>query len=206
MKTEVARGSVQAMSDFLTSLQEPEYVHVLLNHLPMTGLLAALLSLAVGIVVRKRPILFVGLALVSLFSLAAWPVSEYGEAGYDRVLAMSDDEGQAYLKRHRDLADNWVFLFYVAAGAGALAMGAGWKWPRSLWGASLGVALLGASSLVAGTIIAECGGKIRHREFRHGSPPSATNQAGGRILRIPFSPQCTELAFSPGPPTPSLQR
>ncbi len=69
------------MSDFLTSLQEPEYVHVLLNHLPMTGLLAALLSLAVGIVVRTRPVLLVGRALVSLFSLSAWPVSEYGEGG-----------------------------------------------------------------------------------------------------------------------------
>ncbi len=194
------------MSDFLTSLQEPEYVHVLLNHLPMTGLLAALLSLAVGIVVRKRPVLFVGLALVSLFSLSAWPVSEYGEGGYDRVLAMSDDEGQAYLKRHRDLADNWEFLFYVAAGAGAVAMVAGWRWPRSLWAASLGVALLGASSLVAGAVIAECGGKIRHREFRHGPPPNATNRAGGGIFPVRPSPHVTGLAFLPSSPTPSLQR
>jgi hypothetical protein len=156
------------VGEFLKSLQQPEYVHVLLNHLPLTGLFVALLSLVAGLVTRQRAVLFVGLALVSLFALSAWPVSEYGEDGYDRVLAMSDEDGQACLKRHRALADRWVFLYYVAAGAGAAAIVAGWKWPKSLWGASLGVAVLCLGSLGAGAAVAECGGRIRHREFRHG--------------------------------------
>jgi hypothetical protein len=137
-----------------------------LNHLPLTGLFAALLGLAAGLVLRKRELLFLGLAFTSLFALSAWPVSEYGEQGYDRVLAMSDDDGRACLQRHRELADRWVFLYYVTSGAGAVAMVAGWKWPKSLWIASLVVALVGAGSLSAGAVIAKWGGMVRHREFR----------------------------------------
>ncbi len=182
------------MSVFLKSLQQPEYVHVLLNHLPITGLGVALLSLVVGLVVRKRPVLLLGLALVSLLALSAWPVAEYGERGYDRVLSMSDDDGQVYLERHRDLAERWMFLFYVTATAGAVAMVVGWKWPWSLWPASLGVALLCLGSLVAATFIAESGGVVRHREFRFGPPlqgpsswlrlsPAGSVSSLGRLFR-----------------------
>jgi hypothetical protein len=109
------------MSAFLNELQQPEYVHVLINHLPLTGLFAALLALVGALVVGNRAALFIALTLVGLFALAAWPVSEYGEAAYDRVLSMSDDAGAAYLARHRELAQRWVFMFYVTAGAAALA-------------------------------------------------------------------------------------
>lgn len=159
------------MNTFLKALQEPEYVHVLLNHLPLAGLFAALLSLVVALIVRNRVALFIALAMVMLFSLSAWPVSEYGEAAYDRVLAMSDDNGAAYLARHRDLADRWVFLFYVTAGAAAAAVVIGAKWPRYFYVAALAAAVLAVSSLIAGGVIADCGGKIRHREFRLGPPP-----------------------------------
>lgn len=159
------------MSTFLKSLQQPEYVHVLLNHLPLAGLLAALLGLVGALAIRSRPALFVALGLVILFSLSAWPVSAYGEQAYDRVLAMSDDDGAAYLARHRELAQRWVFAFYVTAGAGAAAIVLGLKRPRAFWVAGSIVALLAAGSLAAGAVIADCGGKIRHHEFRLGPPP-----------------------------------
>jgi hypothetical protein len=174
-----------AVSGFLQGLREPEYVHVLLNHLPLVGLFAALLCLLTGLVSRSRTALFLGLGLVSLFALAAWPVAEYGEQGYDRVLSMADDEGQAYLSRHRELADKWIWLYYVTAGAGALAMVAGWKWPKTLWAASLGIALSCSASLVAGGFIADCGGRVRHREFRHGPPPKSETPSTQRSAAEP---------------------
>jgi hypothetical protein len=177
------------MNDIVKSLQQPEYVHVLLNHLPLTGLFVALLGLTVGLVLRRRELLFLGLALTSLFALSAWPVSEYGEEGYDRVLSMSDDDGRACLQRHRELAARWVFLYYVTAGAGAITMVAGWKWPKSLWVASLLVALLCAGSLSAGAVIAKWGGRVRHREFRP-EPLSLTQNR--------TDPICTWAGASPG--------
>ena len=146
---------------------------MLLNHLPLTGLAVAWLGLVVGLVSRKRAVLFLSLALVGLLSLSAWPVAEYGERGYDRVLAIADDAGQIYLERHRDLAEKWLFLFYVTAAAAAAALAVGWKWPRMLWPASAAAVVLCLGSLVAAALVAESGGVVRHREFRYGPPPQA---------------------------------
>ncbi len=183
------------MQSFLEALKQPEYVHVLLNHLPLAGLFAALLGLLGALVTRHQPGVRLGLVLVCLFALSAWPVSEFGEEGFDRVLSLTDDAGAAYLKHHKELADRWVFLFYVTAGAGALGLAASWKWPKSLWPCAGAVAVLAAGSLVAGAVIADCGGKVRHREFRFGPvpvepkdlamklTPAETRSAGARPTR-----------------------
>lgn len=153
-------------------LSQPEYVHVLLNHFPLIGLLVAVLALAAGLAARNRTAIFIGLALVALMALSAWPVSAYGEAGYDRVLSMADDDGQAFLRYHQMLAERWVFLYYLTAGVAALGFALGWKWPRLLTPISLLAILLAAASLSAGAFIAQAGGAVRHREFRQGPPPA----------------------------------
>ena len=159
------------MSAFLHSLQRPECIHVLLNHLPLTGLLAALLGLLGCLAIRKPAGVVLSLGLVSLFSLSAWPVYVYGEQGYDRVYSMADEDGDAYLARHKELGERWVWLFYVTAGVGAAGMAAGRRSPRWLWALAWATAVLAAGSLLAGAVIAEAGGKVRHPEFRYGPPP-----------------------------------
>jgi hypothetical protein len=152
-------------------LSQPEYVHVVLNHLPLIGLPVAMLALIGALVMRNRPGILLGLALVALLAVSAWPVSEYGEAGFDRVLSMSDDTGQAYLKEHQRLAGHWVFLYYLTAGVAAAGFGLAWKWPRSVTPMTVVALALGTASLIAGVSIARAGGQIRHREFRTGPPP-----------------------------------
>lgn len=162
------------MADFAKALQQPEYVHVLLNHLPITGLFVAWIGLVVAICLNNRFALRLSLVLVVVLSLSAWPVAHYGEEAYDRVLSMSDDVGGRYLEHHQALAERWIFLFYVTAAAAVAALVVGWRWPRfSRWAAGA-VALLAAASLVAGAVIAEYGGPVRHREFRYGPPPAKT--------------------------------
>jgi hypothetical protein len=164
------------MQGISKALQQPEYVHVILNHLPITGLFVALLGLVVALSLKGRAPLMLALALVGLLSLSAWPVAEYGGDAFDRVLSISDDAGRQYLKNHEALADRWIFLFYLTAAAAAAALVIGWKWPRHLRKAAAVVALLAAASLVAGALIAESGGQIRHREFRY-SPPVGSQSA-----------------------------
>ncbi len=160
------------VSYFRTAFQQPEYVHVLLNHFPLAGLAVAVLFLAGAVVLNSRPALFLGLALVSLMALSAWPVSVFGERAYDRVLSMSDADGEGWLKYHAQLAHHWVFLYYVAGAAALTAMLAGWKRPALLRVASLAVVIVALGALAAGAVIAEYGGRIRHREFRYGPPPA----------------------------------
>jgi hypothetical protein len=165
------------MSAFLHQLQRPECIHVLINHLPLTGLLAALLGLIGCLAIRNRAAVSLGMGLVSLFSLSAWPVYVYGEQGYDRVYSMADEEGDAYLARHKELGERWIWLFYLTAGAGAAGMAAGWRRPKWQWALGLATAVLAAGSLIAGAVIADAGGKVRHPEFRHGPPPAARAKA-----------------------------
>ena len=159
------------MTSFLGKLRQPEYVHVLLNHLPLAGLFAALLCLLGALAIRQRGALFLGLVLVALFSLSVWPASEYGEKGYDRVYSMADRAGDAWLRHHRELADRWGWVYYAAAVAAAVAIVLSWKRPESARPAAIAVAVLAAAALFAGACIAESGGNIRHDEFRSGPPP-----------------------------------
>jgi hypothetical protein len=152
-------------------LSQPEYIHTLLNPIPIYGLTMGIIGLIIALLLRSRAAQIATLALILLSGVMVWPVVHYGEAGYDRVLAMADDPGQAWLKVHMHRADKLAWAFYVLAGLAAIAIFAPLKWPRA--GAALALVTLLASlgALAAGGYIAHAGGKIRHREFRNEAPP-----------------------------------
>ncbi len=159
------------MSTISRLLQQPEYLHAALNHFPLIGLFVAILAAIAGLVTRSKAATFIGLGLLAATSLSIWPVVELGEGGFDRVLAMADDPGQAYLKYHAQIAHQWAFLYYITLGLSVLTMLLAWKWPRVLLPGSILAVLVAIGSLVAGIYIAQAGGEIRHREFRFGPAP-----------------------------------
>jgi len=155
----------------LRSLRQPEYVHVLLNPLPVYGLLLSLIGLIIAFVLKSRRAQIATLAIVLISSLCAWPVYEYGEDGYDRVLAMTDDDGHAWLDEHMHRAEKLIYIFYALALLSAIAIAAPLKWPSSTAPLIIAVILLGALTLGSGAYIAYAGGRIRHREFRNEPAP-----------------------------------
>ncbi len=158
--------------NLLTTLtNHPEYIHVAINHLPLIGLPVATLALAAGLISRSRAATLIGFALVALLALSAWPVYYFGDEGYDRVMSMADDDGSAFLKHHKELAERWEFLYYVTAGAAAAGFLSSLKWPKFLRWTSALTLLLAIGCLVTGIFIARPGGEVRHREFRFGAPP-----------------------------------
>jgi hypothetical protein len=98
---------------------------------------------------------------------------------------MSDDTGEAWLKHHAQLASHWIPLYYLTAATAVATLFAGWKQPRFFRVAALAVVMVALSALFAGAVIAESGGKIRHREFRYGPPPADTErqQFAGASMR-----------------------
>ena len=160
------------MSDaLLRELQQPEYLHVLLNPLPVYGLGIALFGLIAATYLRSRPGQITALVLVFAAAISAWPVVYHGDLAYDRVLSMADNDGQAWLKAHVHRADQLIFLYYVLAALAAGAIFIPKKWPRASTPLVIVTMLLAIVSLGAGTYIAHAGGKIRHREFRSVPPP-----------------------------------
>ena len=155
----------------LRNLRQPEYIHVLINPLPVYGLLMGWIGLVIALLLKSHHAQVATLALVLISSVLAWPVYEFGEQAYDRVQTMVDSDGQAWLDEHKDRAEDLIYIFYALAVLSAIAIAAPIKWPKSSMPLVIAVILLGAVTLGTGGYIAYAGGKIRHREFRNEPPP-----------------------------------
>jgi hypothetical protein len=159
------------MESILRDLQQPEYLHVLLNPLPVYGLSVALFALIAATYLRSRGGQVTALVLVFASAISIWPVMSRGDQAYDRVLSMSDDDGQAWLKAHAHRADQIAPLYYALAVLAAAAIFLPKKWPKAASPLAFATMLMALVSLGAGTYVAHAGGKIRHREFRTERPP-----------------------------------
>src|SRR6202040_1480603 len=126
----------------LRDLRQPEYIHVLINPLPIYGLALGLIGLIIALLLRSRPAKIATLSIVLISAASAWPVYQFGEQGYDRVLSMTDDDGRAWLDEHRDRAEDLIYFFYALALLSAVAIVAPMKWPKSSMPLALGVTLL----------------------------------------------------------------
>ncbi len=160
-----------AMNTFLQHLRDPEYMHVLLNPLPVYGLAFGTLALALALLLRNYRVSVAALVLVFVGAISAWPVYQYGESAYDRVKSMSDSAGEQWLDEHMARGEKMIWLFYVLAGVAAIGVGAVLKWPRTSFAITVGTLVLGGVTLGTGGYISYAGGHVRHREFRFEAPP-----------------------------------
>lgn len=160
----------------LRDLQQPEYVHTLLNPLPIYGLGVALLGLIIASLLRSRSGQVTALTLVFVSAASVWPTAHYGERAYDRVLVLADDDGRAWLEAHEQRAESLMYVFYALALVALAAILVPHKWPKFAWPLTVLTMVVAMASLGVGASIAYAGGKIRHREFRT-VPPPAKNPA-----------------------------
>ena len=130
-----------------------------------------LLGLVVAFFLRSRRAQIATLIVILVSAASAWPVYEFGEQAYDRVLSMADEPGRAWLDEHQDRGEDCIWFFYGLAVLSAVALVVPRKWPRSAPALVAAVILLGAVTLGFGGYIAYAGGKVRHREFRNVPPP-----------------------------------
>ena len=159
------------MEALLRSLRQPEYLHVLLNPLPVYGLFISWIGLLVALILRSRPAQVATLAIVLISAASAWPVYELGQDAYDVVYSLSDEPGDAWLSEHKERADHLIYFFYALALLSAAAIVLPAKWPKTSLPFALAVLISGAIVLGMGGYIAYAGGKVRHREFRNEPPP-----------------------------------
>ena len=161
----------------LRDLRQPEYIHVLINPLPVYGLAMGLLGLIIAFFLRSRSAQVATLVIVLICAASALPVYAFGKQAKDRVLSMENEVGDAWLEEHEDRAEDLIWLFYALAVVSAIALVAPRKWPRCAGPLVIAVILLGVTTLGAGGYIAYAGGKIRHREFRNVPPPPRKSES-----------------------------
>ena len=152
-------------------LSKPEYVHVLLNPLPVYGLAVGVLGLIIALLSKTRAARVTALALVMVSAASAWPVYHYGEAGYDRVKSMVDEAGDKWLDEHMRRGEQLIYVFYVVAALSAVGIVAEFAVPKAAVPLTIATLILAAANLGVGGYIAYAGGRVRHKEFRFEAPP-----------------------------------
>jgi hypothetical protein len=155
----------------LKGLDQPEYIHVLINPLPVYGLAMGLIGLIIGLLMRSREARVVAISLILIAAASAWPVLHYGQQGYDRVKGMSDPEGERWLDEHMRRAEELVYVFYAVGVFALVSIGAEWKRSRAALPLAIGTLVLTLTGLSIGGYIAYAGGHVRHKEFRFEPAP-----------------------------------
>jgi hypothetical protein len=157
-----------------------EYAHVLLNPLPVYGLLMGGLVLAAGLLARSNAAQNIGLVLIVLCAASAWPVLYYGQHGYNHLYPQLDPESQQWLNVHMERAERFIYAFYATAVLGIAALLMQKKFPRGAKVATLLTLLAAIVSLGIGAWISRAGGQASHSEFRgeEAPPPAPTHEHG----------------------------
>lgn len=180
----------------LQHLTNPEYLHTLINPMPIYGLSMGVVAMIVAFIARRRAVTVAALIVIFLSALAAWPTFAFGQAAYNNVLAMSDPDGAAWLDEHMARAERLIYVFYALAAIALAGLLVPLKWPRTSMPLAIAALALAFVTLGVGGFIAYAGGHVRHKEFRfepapvknesqphgHGgnkeSAPAAHNDAG----------------------------
>lgn len=152
----------------------PEHLHLVLVHLPIVGLLAALIPLGWAVLRRDRTAAALGLAIAAAFALVTPLVAATGDRAEERLEHAPppfgpDLAGGRWLEVHEERAEAGAIVVYVAAGLLAVGLAALVKRPeqpaltRALAAGGLVTCALSLATLVW---VADAGGKVRHAELR----------------------------------------
>ena len=159
------------LEGFLKGLEQPEYIHVLINPLPVYGLAMGVIGLIIGLVLRSREARAGAFALILIAAASAWPALHYGQQGYDRVKAMADSEGQKWLEEHKHRGEQLIYVFYALGALALVSIAVEWKRPKAALLLAITTLVLATVALGVGGYIAYAGGHIRHKEFRFEPAP-----------------------------------
>jgi hypothetical protein len=156
----------------LDLLKKPEYIHVVLNHLPIYGTILGAFALAISLILRSRTAQITALILTLIAGASSYPVFVTGQRAYKAVRSLSDDAGADWLDEHMDRAEKTIGAFYLLALLALAGLLVPIKWPKS--GMPLVALTLALAILCSGIAIyiAQPGGRVRHPEFRPSENPS----------------------------------
>ena len=167
-------------------MSQPEYVHVLLNPMPLYGMAAGAFLLAwsqlypplVALIgddsrtgdsgSRNHSKEFPNGVLVWIILVAVITglAVYFGERGYENVGVIADLHGNRWLARHKERAETLMYIFYLTGFSALGALFTQRRKPllalRLVWL----TLLLTVASMGAAAWISHAGGQVMHAEFR----------------------------------------
>lgn len=146
-------------------------VHLMMNHVPVIGVLFAVLALAIGLLWRSAAVLRLALAVLVLVALAAIPVFLSGEPAEETLEDLAG-VSHASIESHGDAAKPVMIGLELL---GLVALVALLRYRARVVAPRLAALLLVAVIALGGALAwtAHLGGKIRHPELRGGAVSAA---------------------------------
>jgi uncharacterized membrane protein len=148
------------------------YLHILLNHFPLMGMLFGLVFLIVALFSKNEPTQRSGLCLIIFAAVMTIPTYLTGEGAED-IVGHLPTFSEKVLSLHEEAAEKAIWLigitglFAIPGLLFSLMRRKVPTWLRAI------IFLLTLGSLVATARINFLGGKISHTELRDGGPMNA---------------------------------
>lgn len=150
----------------------PEHLHLLVNHIPIHGLVFCTLSLIIGLVLRNRLLIGVSTVLITLASLSIPVVMGSGEAAYERyennpeLREQVGEMGLDVAHEHYQDAETGAKATYLLILWGVVNL-VFWKFrPQWFVKTAYAMAAMAVVCLLINAWIASSGGQIRRPDFR----------------------------------------
>jgi uncharacterized membrane protein len=142
------------------------YLHVIINHFPIVGVIIGTLLLIAGMIFKNEGIKISGLGTLVFAALMAVIVDLTGDPAKEAVKGLPDFV-QSLISRHEDIASVALFLLIPAGLLAALTLYSIYKKERSVRFLLIITLVLSLVSCAAMGYVGRTGGQIRHTEFRN---------------------------------------
>jgi len=147
------------------------HVHLLLNHLPIIGILVGFIILVSGFVIKSALTKRIG--NITLFFAAVFVYPSFNTVeGAEEVVENLPGVNEGLIEKHEELAEQMVNFVTILLPLLLATFYADWKQKGFLKYAQWAVLAIAFIVIVYGKLVGTSGGEIRHTEIR-------TQQAGG---------------------------
>ncbi|MBK8093411.1 MAG: hypothetical protein IPK32_15880 [Verrucomicrobiaceae bacterium] len=104
------------------SIRDPEYLHLLIEPLPLYGLGIGLMMFVVAYVFGERRSRTLALALICISCCSVWPYTDLREKATPRIIATRPVEYKDVIQAQTQLRAGWNWPYYLMALVSFLAL------------------------------------------------------------------------------------
>ena len=147
-------------------MSQPEYVHVLLNPMPLYGMAAGAFLLVWSRLRHPEEFPEGVLIWIILVAMITGLAVYFGEKGLENVGVIADAHGNRWLARHKERAETLMYIFYLTGFSALGALFTQRRHPLATLRLVWITLLLTFASMGAASWISHAGGQVMHAEFR----------------------------------------
>lgn len=142
------------------------HFHLLVNHLPIVGLLIGILALIVGLILKKREVQLTALGIF-VFSAITSALAFYSGEGAEEVVENMAGISETLIHTHEEYAESFFTLTLILGATALIAFIAELKKINVSRYLIILTLLLAISDGVLASFVGTSGGEIRHSEIRN---------------------------------------